>query len=139
MTPDEYKKLMANRVDRRKTAGSILYRKDYSFSEPNIVREKPYEYGNNSIAIKDPTSLDAALERHKVPVKECDPITQTVTEWKPEKIRALRKSMKLTQAGFGLVLGVGWITVWRLENNIRKPKGAILKLLIQMGLTDDIK
>ena len=50
------------------------------------------------------------------------------------EILALRKSLGLTQAAMGDRLGVGWLSVWRLEHDVTKARGAVLKMLEGMKL-----
>ena len=48
---------------------------------------------------------------------------------KPKEIRAVRESLRLSQALFGRLLNVPPITVLKWEHGERKPSGAALRLL----------
>lgn len=58
-------------------------------------------------------------------------------EWTPDKIKELRKSLKLSQENFGTLVGVSRDYVIKLEKGVRKPSKTLGILMGICRITSD--
>jgi len=70
-----------------------------------------------------------AFSEGKVDLKTTKIIIEPVPKWEAQKVRALRQELKVSQAIFGVVLGVSKKTVEAWESGKNIPNGSASRLM----------
>ena len=114
-------------IERRVYKANILARKTYDWTKLNIRRASDTP---QCAATQPETHIIAPnTAKSDKPPKPTAPPRDTMT---PDEIRALRKSLGMTQPEFAEKLGVTVITVSSWERGIRNPSGSAVMLMQQL-------
>jgi DNA-binding transcriptional regulator YiaG len=149
-------------IDRRKVKGTILQRKDYDYARHNELRVMPYEYAPTLPILETPRDIQIIETGNKPKWREVNklinidsgiaarplgasgdyaivqhgnaPLPQNT--WNGQRIRGLRKRLRLSARKFGHMLGFPGknchITIYRHETDKIKPSIQTVMILEQL-------